>query len=134
MNNPFTLKDNKGTQVLSFGSVPVWNGVQISPGVKYSSTLELSAHNGPIKLCAPAKIIDHVVGAYRSGDYKFIAPPPGASDWADHLGQVKIQLVVDVYSDNIQPRNILDIGAGSTWVAKKLIEQYRPISCPALSH
>lgn len=118
---------NEGIPTVSFGNMPVWNGVQRFPGVQKCLAFELSAYQGPIMQRISPQIISDVVEAYKKDEYSFITPPPGSSEWANSIGQSKVNTVERVFSDG-SPRDILEIGAGSTWVAQRLRARYHPES------
>ncbi len=122
------ISKNKDIVRISFGNVPVWNGVQKAPGVQKSLPIELSTQQGPIAQCATTQVVNDVIDTYKANDYKFITPPPGSSDWANFLGESKLKAVEKLIGDGVPPRNILEVGAGSTWVASKLQEKYNPDS------
>jgi hypothetical protein len=124
---PVIFKD-EGIVKVSFGNVPIWNGVQKSPGEQKYRSIELSAHQGLIAQCATSQVVSAVVDRYKADEYKFITPPPGSSEWANSLGDSKLRAVEKVIGDGMRPCNILEIGAGSTWVANKLLEKYDPDS------
>lgn len=111
---------------LSFGAIPFWQGVQKSPGVRLSHALSLRAQRGqPIRQATDASVIDAVVDAYQSEEYAFITAPPGASAWANSLGDSSVSAVIEAVKQ-CKPRQILEIGAGSGYVARRLMERYRP--------
>jgi len=128
MDMPTTIINNETDLTVSFNDIPLWTGVQSQSGVKKSFPIALSAHQGPIMQCTPEKIINDVVNSYHADNYQFITPPPGSSDWANSIGQSKIKSVYDLYENCNPPQSILEVGAGSTWVANELYEYYDPDS------
>jgi SAM-dependent methyltransferase len=56
-----------------------------------------------------------------------LPPPPGASEWANSLGESYVGAVISVIR-NDSPRNILEIGGGSAWIASRLRERYSTAS------
>ncbi len=111
---------------LSFDAIPFWQGVQKSPGVRLTYPITLCAKRGcPIRQATDASVIDAVVHAYQSEEYAFITAPPGASAWANSLGDISVSTVVAAVGSS-KPRQILEIGAGSGYVARRLIACYRP--------
>ena len=123
-----TISRNEGIVKVSFGDIPVWNGVQKSPGVQKCLPFELSTKQSQIMQYALPKVINGVIDAYEEDDYKFITHPPGSSDWANFLGENKVKAVEKVIDAGAPPRNILEIGAGSEWVASNLQKKYNPDS------
>ena len=122
---PKFLKDEDGCG-LSFGSIPFWQGVQTHPGIKKTYPLSLRAESGkPIRQVSDVAVIDAVVHGYESDAYAFITPPPGASAWANSLGDSSIAAVIEAVGMG-KPRTILEIGAGSGYVARELIDRYQP--------
>jgi SAM-dependent methyltransferase len=122
------ISKNNGFVEISFGDIPVWNGVQKIPGVRKCLPMKLSAQQGPIKQCATSQAIDDVVSTYEDNDYSFLTPPPGSSDWASSWGEFYLNAAEELIGDDALPKNILEIGAGSTWLANKLQEKYNPDS------
>jgi len=121
-----SLKD--GNSILTFEAIPFWTGVQQDPGVLRNLPFSLIATNeSPIKQMASEQVMDDVVGAYHKDEYKFITPPPGSSDWATSLGENYIKDITGIIADE-SPKNILEIGGGSAWIACKLCECYQPDS------
>lgn len=117
-----------GTPTVTFDSMPFWEGVQKTSGVRRSLPFVLTATiDSPIRQITSEQIITDVVNAYQSNEYKFITPPPGASTWANSLGERSVRAVESVVG-NDRPNNILEIGGGSTWVARRLRERYNPES------
>lgn len=119
---------DEGIPTITFDSMPFWEGVQKMPGVRQTFPFSLTASVGsPIRQVTSEQIIDNVVNAYQSDEYKFITQPPGASAWANSLGERSVKAVEEVIG-NGHPKNILEIGGGSTWVANRLRERYSPDS------
>lgn len=113
---------------VTFNSMPFWAGVQKAPGVRQALPFALTAAiDSPIRQITSEQIITDVVNAYQSDEYTFITPPPGASAWANSLGESYVEAVKSVIG-NGSPKNILEIGGGSAWIASKLRELYSPAS------
>jgi SAM-dependent methyltransferase len=122
---PKVLRDEGGC-VLTFGPIPFWQGVQTHPSVRKTYPLSLRAESGkPIRQVSDVAVIDAVLHAYESDAYAFITPPPGASAWANSLGDSSIAAVIEAVGTG-KPRTILEIGAGSGYVARELIDRYQP--------
>jgi len=119
---------NDGVPTMTFDTMPFWEGVQKTPGVRRSYPFILTAAtDGPIRQITSESVIAEVVNAYRLDEYKFITPPPGASAWANSLGERSVTTVKNAIG-GMRPENILEIGGGSTWVASRLRELYQPKS------
>lgn len=128
INVPSTVFSNISAATISFDAIPIWKGVQKASGIWQNAPFALTASGGgPIRQVTDKKIIDEVVQAYRSDKYNFITAPPGASEWANSLGELSVTAVTSAVGSK-PPRNILEIGAGSTYVASRLRQQYRPDS------
>lgn len=118
---------NMGSR-LNFGLIPFWEGLQKSSGVKRVYPFELEARrNLQLRQIVPTAVALELTAAYSSDEYQFITPPPGASEWANSLGEGKIR-VVQAALGGYKPSDILEIGGGSTWVASRLRELYGPCS------
>lgn len=126
MAEPYASRSNEDDLIVSFGDIPLWGGVQKNPGVHKSYPLEISVQHGPIMQCTSPDVIKKVVEAYQSEEYQFITAPPGASNWANALGESKFETLTEVLRDCKKPKKILEIGAGSTWVASKVRDRYQP--------
>jgi SAM-dependent methyltransferase len=121
------LSQHMGSR-LNFGSIPFWEGLQTSAGVKRVYPFELEARrNLQLRQIVPTAVALELTAAYSSDEYQFITPPPGASEWANSLGDGKIR-VVQAALGGYKPSDILEIGGGSTWVASRLRELYGPRS------
>ena len=110
-----SISKNKGSIELSFGNIPVWNGVQKIPGVQKCLPMKLSANQGPIAQCTLPQDIDNIVTTYRADDYMFLTSLPGSGNWGNSLGESRLKVVEKVIDSGVPPSNILEIGAGSTW-------------------
>ena len=125
---PSTVSTDISTATISFDAIPLWKGVQKVPGIWQNVPFALTASGGGlIRQVTDKKIIDEVVQAYQSDKYNFITTPPGASEWANSLGELSVTAVTSAVGSG-SPRSILEIGAGSTYVASRLRQQYRPDS------
>ena len=114
--------------IITFDSMPLWRGVQETAGVRRELSFALTVTNGgPIRQVNYEKVILDLVSAYQSDEYKFITLPPGSSPWANSRGESNIRAVESVVGKGC-PNNILEIGGGNTWVARRLLERYNPES------
>lgn len=118
----------EGTPIVTFDSIPFWTGTQKISGVRQTLPFALTAPiDSPIRQITSEQIVTDVVNAYQSDEYSFITPPPGASEWANSLGESYVGAVKSLIGKG-SPKNILEIGGGSTWIARRLREHYRPES------
>lgn len=110
--------------ILSFENLPLWRGVQSRPGIRELYPFRLGfLDRGPIRQVTGADVIQRVVSAYESEDYGFMTVPPGASIWANSLGDMYVDFILDACRGR-KPRRILEVGAGSLYVATRLMEQF----------
>ena len=115
---------DEGVPTVTFDSMPFWEGVEESSGVRRTLPFVLTAAiDSPIRQITSERIITEVVNAYQLDEYKYITPPPGASAWANSLGERSVRAVESAIGKGC-PNNILEIGGGSTWVAGRLRERY----------
>jgi len=124
MTEPMRLvTDDRGAHLL-FPPVPLWEGPQRRPGVHNAHPIALSAKPGaPISQASDPSVMDLVVQAYQSEDYGFMTAPPGASEWADALGDLSVR-TVEAALGGRSPRRVLEVGGGSDYVARKLRERH----------
>jgi SAM-dependent methyltransferase len=128
MKRSLTISTNDGLPAITFNSFPFWKGVQKKSGVTRAIPFVLAASiEGPIRQVTSGQVVDDVVKAYESDEYNFITAPPGASAWGNSLGERSVKAVEKAVGPS-RPKNILEIGGGSTWVARKLQERYLPDS------
>lgn len=64
-----------------------------------------------------------VVNIYNEQTYEFITAPPGQSDWANRLALENVSKFEGVVQIN-ESTKVLEIGAGSTWLAEFLRNKY----------
>lgn len=116
------------SSTFTFNSMPYWEGVKKKSGITRTLPFVLTATNDSlIKQITSEQVITDVINAYQLNEYAFITHPPGSSEWADVLGQSQVDVVKQMLG-KIFPKNILEIGGGSTWVANKLRKHYNPLS------
>jgi len=109
---------------LSIATLPVWQGVQARPGIRASQPFSLGfAGPGPIRQTTAPEIVAAVLDGYADESYTFLTKPPGSSAWADSLGDSKIEAVLR-HCGGKRPGSILEIGAGSAYVAERLIARF----------
>ncbi len=116
---------DEGVATVTFDSMPFWEGVEETSGVRIAPPFVLTAPIGsPIRQITSERIITEVVNGYQLNEYKYITPPPGASALANSLGERSVRAVERAIGKRC-PKNILEIGGGSTWVACRLQERYK---------
>lgn len=113
------LKTVNNSSVLSFGRFPFWQGLFDKPGVVKTLPYNLFCKDGEqIKLDSLSFDIDDVTDVYKESDYNFITKPPGSSEWSNSLGDISISWVKKLIPTDLTVNNVLEIGAGSLYVAK----------------
>ena len=109
---------------ISFERLPLWQGVQEEPGVRRSFPFHLGWDpRGFISQTTEKHILEQVIQTYAEEDYTHGTKPPGASEWANRLGDEKFEFVVQ-NCGSLQGKSILEIGAGSLYVANKLTDKH----------
>ena len=104
------------THSISFVALPVWRGVQISP--RFTTTpFSISSKKEIIRQSSPRNLLKKIISEYSDERYEFITSPPGSSQWGNRLGDTYIEFAKTVI-DKVSGKKILDIGAGSTYVAE----------------
>jgi 2-polyprenyl-3-methyl-5-hydroxy-6-metoxy-1,4-benzoquinol methylase len=106
--------------LLEFPEFPYWAGLQDKPGIRELPPYSLGWNEyGFIYQSTQKVIIDQVVEAYSAEGYSFITKPPGYSNWSNQLGDTMVEFAGQVLGD-AQKISVLEIGAGSDYVATKL--------------
>lgn len=123
--NPSVVLSGAGHDLtLSIGGLPLWQGVRREPGVHRHFPFRLGFTGpGPIRQTTEAEVVAEVLKSYAEDDYAFLTKPPGASAWADSLGDSKVAAVMENWTGQ-PPRTILEMGAGSTYVGEKLLGRF----------
>ena len=107
---------------ISFERLPLWQGVQDKPGVRRSFPFSLGWDpRGFISQTTANEVLEKVIKTYAEEDYTHGTKPPGVSEWANRLGDSKIEFVERNY-DSLQGKNVIEIGAGSLYIAEKLTD------------
>jgi SAM-dependent methyltransferase len=121
--------------LFSVNQLPFWGGVSRQP--QKASLLPFSLHWAPAGYCRQAvdqEIFAKVIDRYFLDEYTYLTPPPGASAWANHLGKIQMDFVKE---HSLVNGDILEIGAGSTYLAEQLMPALNPhsyvIADPAMS-
>ena len=107
---------------LPVDSLPYWQGIsdKASPSVRLPFRLGVGVHGF---LCQDTDddIRDRIVKHYATGEYRFITAPPGTSDWGNQLSKAMIESVQPLIS-RLKPSCIVEIGAGTTYIANRLLQ------------
>ena len=112
------------TAGLDFDSLPLWRGIQTKPGVAEAPPFRLCWDDrGFLRQSTEPEVREAVLAAYASDRYQFITPPPGLSAWADRLGDRKVAAACDALG-TLDGLSVLEIGAGSRYVADRLLARY----------
>ena len=108
----------------TFTALPFWQNPQSEPGVKCILPLQLGWDDrGFIKQTTSTDVLKKVVSVYQENSYTYVTAPPGQSVWANRLGADKINFIKKYFSD-LNNKRILEIGAGSLYVAELLTKEY----------
>ena len=126
-----------GELQLRFDELPHWEGVQAEPGIRQVLPFWLGWDPiGFVRQVTPENVRNQVIRAYATDDYRFITRPPGDSAWASRLGQAKINSL-ERHIGSLEGLRVLEIGAGSLFVAENLLKRHGVASYvavdPALS-
>ncbi len=70
-----------------------------------------------------ADVVQRVITAYADPQYQHITAPPGASAWADRLGEIQAKFCADAMD---RGTCVLEIGAGSLFLARHLADKVLP--------
>lgn len=106
---------------LQIPRLPLWQGVRARPGEFRALPFSLGwKDEGFIGQTTAPEVVADVVEAYAGDEYGYITPPPGASDWADKLGDQQVSFIAD-RCRGIRSGSVLEIGAGSHYVAERLL-------------
>lgn len=123
------LKTTTNGLEVSFSTFPFWQGVQSTPGIRKKFPFRLTAEPGqPIRQSSGPAVVQEVVDTYKSDEYGFMTPPPGWGNWADELGDQVVRDMKHLLSTlkNFQPRRIIEVGAGTTYIARQLYDYFHP--------
>ena len=99
--------------ILNIKSLPVWEGTYRLPNRGYTQEFNL-IFNEEINIFQQNNIFKT---SYEDSDYKFITPPPGNSKYANALGDMYINDILEFVGGQ-KIDNVLEIGAGSNYIAK----------------
>lgn len=110
--------------IVNFESLPLWGGCVSNPGKYASLGFSVVADASGLMYQPLNKELERrVILNYSQDDYGFITQPPGHSQWANYLGDQLFQFSEEIIAGKSNLR-ILEIGGGSTYVAKKVCEKF----------
>ncbi|WP_108649713.1 class I SAM-dependent methyltransferase [Dongshaea marina] len=109
---------------LKIRSMPLWKGTSEKPGIEALIPFEIHwNNNGYIQQIISSENQDSIFETYDNDDYEFITNPPGYSEWANKLGDQKINLISYLHG-SLDHKEILEIGGGSLYTAKKILGKF----------
>lgn len=109
--------------------LPVWHGVSRSKEALLKRPFHIAFDNmGHIKQVPSGSSEEASIATpYEDDTYRWITPPPGASEWANYLGNLYFDYFTERLGSNLKDKTVLEIGAGSLYIANRVIENF-PIS------
>lgn len=109
---------------LGFPGLPLWQGVRAdaTPPDILPFDLDLDPA-GFVRQASSPEIRKRMAEIYARDDYAFITPPPGASAWANALGERKLAALLAA-CPRLDGLDVLEIGAGSLFVAEALRRRF----------
>lgn len=109
---------------LEIPALPLWRGLAREPGVRDALPFRLTWDPRGFLVQQPSPALRRkLVEAYADPGYGFITAPPGMGAWANRLGDMLIDCVRRLIGD-LSGLRVLEIGAGTTYVAQRLIEEF----------
>jgi len=104
-------------------NLPLWTGVHDKFKETKVLPFMLSQHKlGYIYQTTPDEIQEEIEKGYADDGYNFITQPPGRSVWANWLGDLYVDYLVENIDSSKKPV-VLDVGAGTTYIPRKIIEK-----------
>lgn len=117
------IRDTAQTEY-GLSSLPLWRGPQEAPGVDRAFPFQLGwDRHGYIRQTTPRSVRDEVIAEYANPAYRYMTTPPGGSAWANRLGDKYIDAIRDLVGE-MKGMRILEIGAGSTYIAERLLNEF----------
>lgn len=123
---------DRPNSIIHFPNLPLWKGVR--PDSSLSETFPLSLgldEKGYIRQTTPDEIQKRIVQCYADDKYSLPSTPPGASSWGDARGEAVIKAISNTYGD-LNGARILDIGGGSTYLAKRMVKDLGAARCTVM--
>ena len=117
-------KTNEGQVHIRIPEMPWWSGPQKKRTSPRLMPFCLQSKLGePITQFLDENEKAEVVKIYNETAYEFITAPPGKSEWANRLALENVSKFEDLVQIK-KSTKILEIGAGSTWIANFLRKKY----------
>lgn len=102
---------------INFDRLPLWQGVFDKPGNQRFYPFRIGMHElGFICQKSGADVQNKIVEAYGASDYSMPTKPPGASRWANWLGDMYISFIEE-HVPSMSGKKMMEIGAGSFYLA-----------------
>lgn len=102
---------------ISFDRFPLWQGVFDRPGNQRFYPFSIGMNElGFICQKSGADVQNKIVEAYGASDYSMPTKPPGASRWANWLGDLYISFIEE-HVPSMSGKKVMEIGAGSFYLA-----------------
>lgn len=106
-----------------FNKLPFWKNVQDAPDCIEWLPFDLDWDSGFIRQKNPQEILSIIHKNYNNAEYNFISQPPGRSNWANRIGDEKIDFIKKI-NKSLKDKVVLEIGAGSLYIAERLIKEF----------
>ncbi len=108
---------------IRFDKFPLWQGVFDKPGNQRFYPYRLGMHErGYICQQSGVDVTNAVVDAYSDDEYLMPTKPPGASRWANWLGDLYIAFARE-HGGSFAGKTVMEIGAGSFYLAEHFLRQ-----------
>jgi len=108
-----------------FPRLPIWKGVHEEPTIQDFYPIQIGQNDrGYFQQIIDHSLKKNIIQAYRLDSYQFISTPPGCSTYGDHRGKKALEYLLkgEVFFNG---SSILDIGAGTDYIAHKLTERFQ---------
>jgi len=104
--------------------LPLWEGIleQAEEKVVLPFVLE-AGENGLLVQRHNDLVSQRIQNAYANSAYNFITKPAGYTQWANRMLEPKREFI-ESYSGGLDNKQILEIGAGSTYLGEYLLDRY----------
>jgi SAM-dependent methyltransferase len=111
------------TAAIHFDSFPLWRGVVDAPGNQRFYPFGLGLHKwGYICQQSGPDVQRQIVEAYSAMDYAMPTKPPGASRWANWLGDLYYTFIAE-HVPALAGKSVMEIGAGSFYLADRFLQE-----------
>ncbi len=108
---------------ISFKKLPLWLGVSNGKQEVVYRPFEISLDKNGL-LCQSTQALGSETH-YENEAYEWITPPPGASKWANYLGELYYNYIAKHFGPNLQNKVVTEIGAGSSYICNKVSENFQ---------